>query len=172
MSLQLSGNGVVTGLDSVGSSDLGSLLGSKLDLAGGKILQIVRATDTTQRTTTSATLVDANLSVTITPTKNTSAIILIYTATYGVAGSGTTPNASIAITDSGDNTISGAQNGNLFHSTSGSNIIIPAVLIAYATPATINATTYKARFNGGSNRTATLYNNVQTGQLLAIEVSA
>jgi hypothetical protein len=37
----------------------------------GKILQVVRATDSTNRSTTSTSFVDATLSVTISPTKKT-----------------------------------------------------------------------------------------------------
>ncbi|HEY7821527.1 MAG TPA: hypothetical protein VIG24_01775, partial [Acidimicrobiia bacterium] len=41
-------------------------------LTSGKILQVVRATDGTNRTTTSTSFVDASISVTITPQKNDS----------------------------------------------------------------------------------------------------
>ncbi|HEY7824430.1 MAG TPA: hypothetical protein VIG24_16430, partial [Acidimicrobiia bacterium] len=60
------------------AGDLNDTFASKLDLAGGKILQIVRATDSTVRSTTSTSYVDVTgMSVTITPQINTSAILLV-----------------------------------------------------------------------------------------------
>jgi hypothetical protein len=45
--------------------------------------------------------------------------------------------------------------------------------MAYATPATTSAVTYKARFRrNGSTETITILNAEATGQLYAIEVSA
>jgi len=167
MSLQLSGNGVVTGLDSVGSSDLGTVLGSKLDLAGGKILQIVRATDATERTTTSTSVVDASISVTITPQKNNSAVIVMWSA---FVAPGDNVRIRLSITDNSDNPLSGA-NAFDIGTSDASTQRGAAVIIGYSTPATINATTYKGRFAtvGGTSR---LLNNVVAGQLYAIEVSA
>jgi len=177
MSLQLSGNGVVTGLDSVGSSDLGSVLGSKLDLAGGKILQIVRATDSTRRTTTSTSYVDVTgMSVTITPQKNTSAIIIIASFIANFDRVTTTNfNANFQLTDSSNNGISGAQGHNIGIGRTSTNIqlLVGQNLIGYDTPATINATTYKMRFKvDGASTDIALNNDNSTGQMYAIEVSA
>ena len=165
----------IDGSDPTG--DLGDLLDDKLavatavsdylPIAGGKVLQIVRATDATERTTTSTSFVDASLSVTITPQKNNSAILLI-SANYATAASNDL--AITAITDSSNNFISGAEtvvSGDLA-GTSLQN----TVGIAYATPATTSATTYKLRFRSNSGGVATLGNSVNTGQLYAIEVSA
>jgi hypothetical protein len=135
---------------------------------GGKILQVVRATDTTRRSTTSTSFVDANISVTITPQTNTSAIVLMHTGFYIV------PSAAFAetrITDSSNNPISGAQVANT-GSTSLSGFQTYLTVIAYATPATTNAVTYKYQFKVVSSSTVTLLNDITTGQLYAIEVSA
>jgi hypothetical protein len=181
MSLQLSGNGVVTGLDSVGSSDLGSLLGSKLDLAGGKIMQIVRATDSTERTTTSTSFTDVTgMSVTITPQKSNSAVLIV--ATFFAQVLWTSGDLGIAyyqISDSSNNGISGASlcrvGSNNLSGTSQRSFNVQQNLLAYSTPATENATTYKMRFRcetGGSGLQALLRNDEVAGQLYAIEVSA
>jgi len=81
MSLSLSGNGVVTGLDSLASSDLSAQLGSKLDIAGGKILQVLSATktDTASLSTAGATFTSniSGLEVTITPSATSSKILLL-----------------------------------------------------------------------------------------------
>jgi hypothetical protein len=179
MSLQLSGNGVVTGLNSVGSSDLGTVLGSKLDLAGGKILQIVRATDSTSRSTTSTSYVDVTgMSVTITPQKNDSAIFIIFTA-QAEAESTSTGNryGLICVTDSSNNAISGAtqiETGQYNITGSGTFATVNHVTgIAYATPGTTSATTYKLRFQiVVAGMTLYFRNDKTVGQMYAIEVSA
>jgi hypothetical protein len=152
------------------AADLNDTFGSKLDLAGGKILQIVRNTDATQRTTTSTSFVDVTgMSVTITPQKNTSAVLLICIVL-------TTKNTSneyvrVAITDSSNNAISGAESG--FVGTQNADIHYGVqTLFGYSTPATTSATTYKVRFRSNSGGTVDIRNDLMTGQLYAIEVSA
>jgi hypothetical protein len=159
-------NSVNTALVEVKDYLVGAL-GSKLDVAGGKILQIVRATDTTARTTSSTSFVDANLSVTITPQFSSSAVLLI--ASYRVLPA-SLETITVAITDASNNAISGAESA-LFSSTGVSNMNGVLTLFARATPATENAVTYKTRFLTTAG-TATLRNNLMTGQLYAIEVSA
>ena len=141
---------------------------------GGKVLQVVRATDATGRSTTSASYVDANLSVTITPTKSTSAIIL-----WAVFGSGTSGNTAridsqFQITDSSNNAISGAENRRTgIANTTG--IYLAQSLVGYATPATTSAVTYKLRYRlqeaGGTNLLE-MRNAEGAAQLFAIEVAA
>jgi len=138
-------------------------------LAGGKILQVVRATDSTGRSTTSATLVDASISVTITPQKSTSAILLIWS--FSALLFGANDLARFAITDNSNNEISGAQAG-FFGSANTTGIRANQVLIGYSTPGTTSATTYKGRFRVNFSGTAELANATVTGQLYAIEVSA
>jgi hypothetical protein len=147
---------------------LTAALGSKLDLAGGKILQIVRATDTTQRTSTSTSYVDVTgMSVTISPQKNDSIVLVIasfaaFTVTAGIA--------RYSITDASNNTISGAEESRL--GTTASEVGAHQTLIGYATPATTSAVTYKLRFRREASGTVRVDNNQATGQMFAIEVSA
>ena len=136
--------------------------------AGGKILQVVRATDTTQRTTTSTSFVDVTgMSVTITPQKNTSAILLVASfLPQCPTGSG----VRMQITDSSNNAISGSSESNLSLDTGAGATSV--TIIGYATPATTSATTYKLRFKSNNGISASCLNNVHTGQMYAIEVSA
>jgi hypothetical protein len=154
--------------------DLRDGLGSKLDVAGGKILQIVRATDTTQRSTTSTSYVDVTgMSVTITPQKSDSAIIIaaVYRM-FVTSGSAATIVGDVQITDASNNPISGAEDGRLAGGTILS-LSVPLHLWGYSTPATTSATTYKLRFKSNAAFvTANFANNTQTGQMYAIEVSA
>jgi hypothetical protein len=162
------------------SGDLGDLLDDKLavatavsdylPIAGGKVLQVVRATDVTSRSTTSTSYVDASISVTITPQKNTSSILLLWSVRVNVSV-GNTPS-NLQITNAGNTAISGLEESQFF-SASGAEMTVSTTLIAYDSPATISATTYKGRFKiiAGSG-TLSVRNDLQTAQLFAIEVSA
>lgn len=138
---------------------------------GGKILQIVRATDTTNRTTTSTTFVDASISVTITPTDATSNILIIWSS-WIVGYSGTNNIFMTQITDSSNVAISGAElehNGNSGTTTSYHGV----KMFAWDSPATTSATTYKGRFHANpGGTTAEISNSSMTGQMFAIEVGA
>jgi hypothetical protein len=147
-------------------------------VAAGKILQIVRATDTTNRTTTSGTYVDASISVTITPQKSDSAVILAFLAQGATSwASGDEGRGAFQITDSSNNAISGVEDTVIgtenLSGTGTRQTRFPIHMWAYATPATTSAKTYKVRFRiGGGTVTMTLQNQFTTAQLFAIEVSA
>jgi hypothetical protein len=151
-------------------ADLTAALGSKLDLAGGKILQIVRATDTTARTTTSGSFVDVTgMSVTITPQKSNSAILLV--ASFAATIAGNNGYVRFRIADNSNNAISGGEQ-QTFGDGSSSVPQVPITLFAYATPATTSPVTYKLRFLSATGNTLTVDNANNTGQMYAIEVSA
>ena len=136
--------------------------------SSGKILQVVRGTDATARTTTSTSLVDASISVTITPTKDTSNILLIWS--FRGTHYNTSDFSLFSITDSSNVAIAGAESGVIGSNTTG-RVDASITLIGWASPATLSATTYKGRFRVESSGTAELRNNLQTGQLFAIEVA-
>jgi hypothetical protein len=146
-------------------------------IAASKIKQIVRATDVTNRTTTSATYVDVTgMSVTITPQAATSTVLIILAAQFVTENNTNDELRGYAqITDSSNNTISGAQElavgpvgfaGNTLNVMSGS-----LVIFAYATPATTSAVTYKVRFKGISPNSVQFKNATSTGQLYALELA-
>ena len=143
------------------------------DVAGlvtGKILQVVRVTDTTQRSTTSTSDVDANISVTITPTSASSSIILIWSVLVS-RNVASRSYARLKITDSSNVAISGTQD--IFLEIDGTITYWKPFIIAYDSPATTSAKTYKGRFNAvGGGGTLYLQNAQSTGQLFAIEVGA
>jgi hypothetical protein len=135
----------------------------------GKIMQIVRATDSTNRSTTSTSFVDANLSVTITPQKNNSAIIVVVSvrAAYGNGGT------YVQITDNSNNAISGAEFFVAQDLDTSGSALQQLTGFAYSTPGTTNATTYKTRFrSSAADHTSSFENAGNTGQMYAIEVSA
>ena len=150
--------------------EAGKVLTDASDLAGvtgvGKVLQVVRTTDSTSRNTTSASFVDASISVTITPQKNDSAIVLIWSLFADTLASDR--QMDLQITDANNNPISGAELMVVY--SSASRINTPTTVIGYATPATTSATTYKGRFRSGAS--VNIVNSLNTGQLYAIEVAA
>jgi hypothetical protein len=154
------------------AADLNDSLNAKLNLAGGKILQIVRATDATSRSTTSTSYVDVTgVSVTITPQKSDSAIFIF----WSFVADRLTENdsANFQLTDASNNALSGAEGIELFADIGASLLIrVPLVSVGYSTPATTSSTTYKARFKGLGGSQARVRGDIATTQILAIEVSA
>ena len=140
----------------------------------GKILQVVRATDVTQRDTTSTSFVDVTgMSVTITPQKIDSALMIIANFMHFQQGGATDTRGDFQLTDSSNATISGAEQLVSGLSSVNTSSLRSINMIGYVEPATLSAVTYKLRFSTrNSSSTATVYNNINTGQMYAIEVSA
>jgi len=143
----------------------------------GKVLQVVRATDSTARSSTSSTYVDSNLNVTITPQKSTSAIILIYTVYFSAGGTSINRWAGFQITDSSNVALSGASQTfsgiDGFSNWSAGLFLNGATVIGYDLPASASAKTYKVRYRTSDGiTTVTLRNNSQAAQLYAIEVDS
>jgi hypothetical protein len=146
-----------------GVLSLPSGVGTLLTAEGGKVLQVVRATDTTNRSTTSTSFVDVTgMSVTITPQKSNSMILVIASINSGSS----TGRATFALTDSSNNLLSGAERMDERLETGNMTII------GYSTPATTSAVTYKMRFLKSTSGTTTVFNDINAGQMYAIEVSA
>ena len=147
---------------------VGEINGVVLPTTGfGKVLQVVRATDVTTRSTTSTSFVDASISVTITPQKNDSSILVVYSAFVEAPSN---VFIDVQITNASNTALSGAENSR-FKASAGGTLQTAGTLIGYDSPATLSATTYKTRFKVQSG-TGYLQNSLNTGQLYAIEVSA
>ena len=134
----------------------------------GKILQVVRATDTTNRVTSSTSFVDASISVTITPTSASSTVMLIWSFSASQGGAGRTHHTQI--TDSSNTAISGAEDCRI--TSAAADLILSQTNVAYDSPATTSATTYKGRFKSGNAQNVALTNSQQTGQLYAVEIAS
>jgi hypothetical protein len=144
-------------------------LAEHIDDNTGKVLQVVRATDATLRSTTSSTYVDASISVTITPQRIDSTILVIWS--FVGTHVSTSDFSDFQITDSSNVALSGAEAFEIGSNTT--NTFVTFITgIGFSTPGTIAATTYKGRFRRSSSGTAQIANGVNTGQLYAIEVSA
>ena len=135
---------------------------------GGKVLQVVRATDTTQRSTTSTSFTDVTgVTVSITPSSATSKVLIIVAAGFEAINS--TNYACFQITNGSNTAISGAESSFM-----GKALIhIPATMIAYDSPATTSAVTYKLRFRvDDATTTAQVKGQQSASQIFAIEIGA
>jgi len=147
---------------------------------GGKVLQVVRATDSgTNRTSTSTSFVDVTgMSVTITPQKVDSEILVIATGLYrGLNTATDITRGNFQITDSSNGALSGAEAvtfGTSGLTGSGSRIFENGFcLIGRIAPNTTSAVSYKLRFSTtDANNQVQVRNEPATGQIYAIEVSA
>jgi hypothetical protein len=154
-----------------------SSIGPAGELNGiGKILQVVRATDDTNRSTTSTSIVDVTgMTISITPKKSNSSIIIITKAlgfqTYS------SPNADIRgqflITNNSNTILGGAQSiiGQTGSSV-GSTFEVDVLIITQDSPGTTSPVTYKTRFKSFATSTTGLRNGQTVGQMFAIEVAA
>jgi len=136
----------------------------------GKVLQVVRATDSTLRTTTSASYVDVTgMSVTITPTSATSTLMIV--AICRNQTDAASCFVDTRITDSSNNALSGTERSQFG---GGANSLATVSITGFVAPASTAALTYKLRFakSGGGGTTATIGNDSITGQMYAYEVSA
>ena len=149
---------------------VGEINGVVLPTTGfGKVLQVVRATDVTQRATTSATFVDVTgMAVTITPQRSTSNILII-ASFNGQIDTGARAGSNYQITNAANTAISGANKQVFLQDTI---TLAPILIMAYDAPATTSATTYKLRFSADTFNQNLVRNDNNTGQMYAIEVSA
>lgn len=146
----------------------------------GKILQVVRNTNSVSRETTSTSFVDVTgMTVTITPKKADSNILLIAAGPYNIffTSSGASNYGYLQITDSSDNAISGVESMEAgLANFSGSNtmqLFFPFVVMAYTTAGSTSSRTYKLRFKTQTAPTTVrLRMGDATGQMYAIEVGA
>ena len=144
------------------------------------VVQVVTATDSTDRTTTSTSYADASISVSITPT-SASSTLYVFWAGVGIAIDTANVDAfgNLQITDSSNNALEGAEgagNGILGISGSGAGTatsIAPFVLIGKVAAGNTSARTYKGRFKAYNATSFALRNSTnQTGRMIAIEVGA
>jgi hypothetical protein len=144
----------------------------------GRVIQVVRATDSTNRSTTSTSYVDANVSVTMSPYSADSTLYVLLFAVGNTSSAGGSGDAEglYQITDSGNTALSGAQELRLFHAGPAGDVIAGAPIVGVGVVASADTTsrTYKVRFRsggGGGTETTTLRNASSTASLVVLEVA-
>ena len=129
----------------------------------GKILQVVNATDSTQRTTTSTSFVTGGntLSVAITPSSASNKIFVLLTTNFLVASSDSFITIFRDATNLGTSTHGmGLSNGGVW---------IPASLSILDSPATTSAVTYQVYLKAASGHTVYI-NDTGKGSITAFEI--
>ena len=134
--------------------------------AAGQVIQVLSATDSTQRTTTSTSYVTASntLSVTITPSATANKVLVIYSGEYNSDGSAvnivTLYRGATNLEVSSD---SGFRAANVTESAGIS-------IVHLDSPNTTSAVTYQIYFRGNSGTTVRLSNNNRPASITAMEI--
>jgi hypothetical protein len=150
--------------------------GSAFSSFGGKISQVVTATDTTTRTTTSGTFTDADISVSITPLSATSNLFVTWAGRAYSGRQAGTAELEFQITDSSNAALGGAEAGIVggFHEPGGGSgdVEVSTTLTGVVASASTSARTYKLRFRRSSGTgTPAIRNASNTGRLIVMEVA-
>jgi len=151
---------------------VGTLQNDGAALVTGKILQVVQATDSTQRNTTSTSFVDVGtLSVSITPS-STSNKVLVLASTNGRQLSG--GDVSFYTIDRNGTNISPSPTNGFCAIQPQTGAATDNINITYLdSPSSTSALTYKLQFrNNTGTATASANWNTTTGTITVMEISA
>ena len=141
---------------------------------GGKVLQVVSATYSTQTSTGSNTFIDSGLTASITPTLATSKVLVL---TMQFAGCYTTSNytSNYVKLMSGATDLTTSANPALFYggATFSTNELDAVVTLTYLdSPATTSSTTYKTQFKQGNTGTAIINSGGSLSSIILMEIGA
>jgi hypothetical protein len=142
---------------------------------GGKVLQVVSTTYSTQFTTTSSSYVDTGLSATITPTASTSKILVLMTNNFGVTRTGDDCYFAFQVLRGATTIYQG--NANEGYAEAGSSparqIWVTDTATYLDSPATTSATTYKTTVRSvGGGTVYAQYNNNSGPSITLLEIGA
>ena len=115
---------------------------------GSGVLQVVQTTYSTEISVTGQTMTDSGLSLSITPTLNTSKVLVIVNQTVYADNTSAAAGSRIQLLR-GSTTIYGPEYGLITSIPSGFNFVAGTIPLTYLdSPATTSSTTYKTQFNG------------------------
>jgi len=178
---------VISGDANVSATEFGYLDGvtaalqgqvdSKLDLAGGKILQTIANTHSTAVAISGTSFLDIGLSATITPSASNSKILVMYSALVDARSTGAQSGARLKVFRDATSIAEGLSDGDIFinAATSATFTILTGRITGFIldTPTTTSSTVYKLQGCGSqADDTATFQRNNNTSYLVLMEVSA
>jgi len=140
---------------------------------GGKILQVVTATDSTSRSSTSSSFVTASntLSVSITPSATSSKVFVLYTG--AVQNAGNTNSTSFFTIYRGSTNIGGGSNNILGAAYINADNLVANMSIGYLdSPSTTSSTTYQVYFKNDNSTTVYLNAQGSLSSITAFEIGA
>jgi hypothetical protein len=148
--------------------------------AGGKVLQVVQATYSTSTTSTSTTYADTGLTLSITPTVNTSKILVMVSlpAESGSTGQDAGGATRLMRDSTAVFTPTGSNFTESFYAFTGGSGSYGALMQTYSyldSPATTSATTYKVQFktfNTGNSRYLRICGQSAQASIIAMEIGA
>jgi hypothetical protein len=128
--------------------------------SAGQVIQVVTATDSTSRTTTSTSFVTGSntLSVSITPSSASNKILIIATTTTRVGEDGA--NSFYTIYKNATNL--GNSNGMSSHSWNAGDVRVPVAMTYLDSPSTTSAITYQVYFRSSTGTTYLNFNSSVT----------
>jgi len=141
---------------------------SWVDAGGGKVLQVLTATDSTQRQTTSSTFTNASttLSVTITPSSTSSKILInVTTGWYDNASGGTTYLSIFRDSTNLGNSSTGMLSMALYDMQSG------VAITHLDSPSSTSALTYELRMRCGAG-TSRINQQSSMGNIVVMEIGS
>jgi hypothetical protein len=150
---------------------------------GGKVLQVVSGTYSTAKTIASTSLTDTDLSLSITPTLNTSKILVMVTQNYWATGNTSNCGFSMVLLRGSTKVFDMDQNG---YSTKYLQVNTPTAPndvgdLGYVSfqyldnPATTSSTTYKTQarvYNTGASRQVIMNSNSSPASIILMEIGA
>lgn len=142
--------------------------------AGGKVLQVVQATISTDTTVTSTSYTDTGVTATITPSAATSKVMIIVTQLVSFStGGNSDAGLSMNIMRGATQVYEIAQN-QAFTLNQNTTTAHPIAINYLDSPATTSATTYKlqGKLNATSGRSARFQQNSATSNILLLEIGA
>ena len=176
MPIVLNGSGTVTGISAGGLPD-GIIQAADLASGvGGKILQVVTASTTTQVSTSSSGFIDTNVAASITPSSSSNKILIqVNSPMTGFAGGSGSQAGSLKIYRGGasGSSVESSTNGlSLQHGDP--NTYSDAKILFLDSPSTDVATTYTVMMQRVSGDTTYSFNRnaQQTASIVLMEVAA
>ena len=155
------------------TADSAQALGLKwATLSTGKVFQVVEGSTTTATTNSTSTYADTTLTATITPTLNTSKILVIANHTTNSKSAVNSGSSMIINLLRGATSLAQAHGG---YTGTALQVVWGTSTITYLdSPATTSATTYKTQFNnaGAAADGVTVQQNSDRSSILLIEIGA
>ena len=139
--------------------------------SGGKVLQVVTATYATSASSSTTTFADTGLTATITPTLNTSKVLVLF------FHNGITKSAAVNYQQMTIQLLRGAtvifQAAGINYNAVANDANTTFAANYIDSPATTSATTYKTQFNSGANTASvTIQSGNQTSTIMLLEIGA
>lgn len=140
---------------------------------GGKVLQMVSATTTTQTANATTTMADTTLTATITPTAATSKILVLVSQNGLLRGSGAATFAVNINLLRGATVISQVMSKGMLSGVAQDFAGFAGGINYVDSPATTSATTYKTQFsNSGTGAEVRVQNNSDMSSIILLEIGA